>query len=99
MSNKVFIAKVRSFFEHALHVFMFFPCKALCDLKDVNVIKFEKSGNELLNNEMTFTRIAIHKVTNFLLYSWLLKGMLIDILYEFFLFFFVVATRYQAIAS
>ena len=43
------------------------PCKALCDLKDVIVIKFEKSGNEMLNNEMMFTRIAIHKITNFLL--------------------------------
>lgn len=51
---------------HNINVFIFFPCKALCDLKDVNVIKFEKTGNELLNNEM-FTRIAIHKIMNFLL--------------------------------
>jgi len=41
------------------YVFIFFPCKALCNLKDVNVIKLQKSGNELLNNEM-FTRIAVH---------------------------------------
>jgi len=36
-------------------------------IKNVIVIKFEKSGNEMLNNEMMFTRIAIHKITNFLL--------------------------------
>jgi len=71
----------------------------LCNLKDVNVIKFEKSGNELLNNEMMFTRIAVHKITNFLLQGWSPKGMLIDILYEFFLLLFIAATLYQATAS